>query len=286
MGSMAESFLGSAARAGLICIAAFTAGASFAQEAPLPEKYKTAGVVRVGIQNQYPPFNYIDPKTKDVIGLNVDLFAALAEKMGVRMEIVIASFPDLFPGLASDRFDLIGAGITDNATRRETLTFADYLKSGPVVMTSAAKADQFKSLDDLCGHSSAHVRFVALFGQVLKGLSDQTCVANGKPPIDVVTDDLPVQLGLAQDRYETAMVAQELFLYLRSTEPDSYVQIGEVVMPSLFGIAFRKEDTDLRNAIGAGIQALIDDGTYRKILDKYGLADMALDKVVYDAGPN
>ncbi len=82
------------------------------------------------------------------------------------------------------------------------------------------------------------------------------------------------------------MVAQELFLYLRSTEPDSYVQIGEVVMPSLFGIAFRKEDTDLRNAIGAGIQALIDDGTYRKILDKYGLADMALDKVVYDAGPN
>jgi len=116
------------------------------------------------------------------------------------------------------------------------------------------QGDQFKSLDDLCGNSSAHVRFVALFGQVLKGLSDQTCVANGKPPIEVVTDDLPVQLGLAQDRYERRWSRKNLFLYLRSTEPDSYVQIGEVVLPSLFGIAFRKEDTDLRNAIGAGIR--------------------------------
>lgn len=260
--------------------------ASMVSGASLPEKYQNSKVVRVGLQNHYAPFNYVDPKTKELTGLNVDLFAALEKKMGVKMEVVVATFPDLFPGLQSNRFDLIGAGITDNSKRRETLTFADYLKSGFVMMTSADKIDRVKSWDDLCGKSAAYVRFVALLGDFLKDINEKSCVSKGKAPITIVTDDLPVQLGLSQNRYEAAMIAQELYLYLQSTQPGSYAQVGDVVNASLFGIAFQKADTELRDAIGAGIQSLIDDGTYGKLLEKYGLKAMSLEKVSFDAGQN
>ncbi|MDQ0133827.1 polar amino acid transport system substrate-binding protein [Neorhizobium galegae] len=259
--------------------------ASMISAASLPEKYQSKAV-RVGLQNQYAPFNYIDPKTKELTGLSVDLFAALEKKMGVKMEVVIATFPDLFPGLQAGRFDLIGAGIADNAKRRETLTFADYLRSGYVMMTTSDKTSSVKSWDDLCGKSVAYIRFVALLGDVLKGINEKTCVAKAKTPITIVTDDLPVQLGLSQNRYEAAMIAQELYLYLQSTQAGSYAQIGDVVNASLFGIAFQKPDTELRDAIGAGIQSLIDDGTYGKLLDKYGLKAMSLEKVTFDAGQN
>jgi polar amino acid transport system substrate-binding protein len=260
--------------------------ASMAYATSLPERYQNSKVIRVGLQNQYAPFNYIDPKTKELTGLSVDLFAALEKKMGVKMEVVIATFPDLFPGLQANRFDLIGAGIADNSKRRETLTFADHLKAGFAMMTSADKASRVKSWDDLCGKTVAYVRFIALLGDLLNGINEKTCVSKDKPPITIVTDDLPVQLGLRQNRYEAAMIAQELYLYLEKTQPGSYIQIGDIVNASLFGIAFQKNDTELRDAIGAGIQSLIDDGTYGKLLDKYGLKAMSVDKVTFDAGQN
>ena len=256
-------------------------GFAVAQDQALPEQFVTSGVVRVGIQNQYAPLNYIDPTSKEFTGFNVDLFAALGEQMGVKMELVVASFPDLIPGLASSRFDLIGAGMTDNATRRETLTFVDYLTSGAVLMTTKDAAADLPTAASICGSTIAHARIVASFGQILERFNQNVCPADA--PIKVVTDDLPVQLGLAQGRYQAALVSQELYLYLNTSQPDKFAQIGDVIEPTFLGIAFTKGDDELRDALKQGMQTLIDNGRYGEILSKYGMTDMGVEHLTVDA---
>lgn len=257
-----------------VAISTLTTGVCLAQAA------SPSSVVKVGIQNQYAPLNYVDPDTKEFTGFNVDLFEALSTKMGIEMELVVASFPDLVPGLDTARFDLIGAGLTDTPSRRETLSFIDYLANGAVLITTKEQQAAFTNVADVCGHSVAHSRIVASYGQMLERFNQSTC--SSSVPAEVVTDDLPVQLGLAQGRYETALIAQELYLYLEKSQPGKYVQIGDVLEPTRLGIAFRKEDTQLRDAIKDGLQDLVDSGQYAEILEKYGMSAMAVDTMLVD----
>lgn len=256
---------------------------ALAQDVAPPAAIKEAGVLRSSVDAAFPPMNYKDANG-NFIGIGVDIVKAIGEKFGVRVEFIESSYAQLMPGLETGRFDFIGSAMGDFPNRRENLTFVDYVKTGPQVFALAGKKDELPTLDALCGKTVAHARFVTSYGMALETLSKENCVAAGKPAINVQLDDLPVQIALAQNRFDAGAIAAENVSYLMQMEPDVYHRIGEPLRVWYYGFAFKKVDIELRDAVAKAVQALIDDGTYAEILKKHGIPELAIESAKIDSG--
>jgi len=125
-------------------MAAFAAGCAMAlslqaSAQELPERIKTAGKVVVANQPNYPPIEYKDPATNELKGLDIDLGLALAKELGVEAEWADIGFEQMVSSLNTGRVDLIQSGMSDLPSRRETLDFVDYMRSGAQFYTSAER---------------------------------------------------------------------------------------------------------------------------------------------------
>lgn len=76
----------------------------------------------------------------------------------------------------------------------------------------------------------------------------------------------------------------EVVRHLQRTDPDLYVQIGKPLRDWLYGFGFLKANAEIRDYVAAGLQRIIDDGTYGRILAKYNAGDFGVAKATIDAG--
>ena len=88
---------------------------------------------------------YKDPKSNERIGFNVDLVERLAKEIGVSVEWEEMSFEQLMTSLTTGRIDMIGTAISDLPSRREKLTFVDYLVTGAQPFTTSEKKGAIKT---------------------------------------------------------------------------------------------------------------------------------------------
>lgn len=266
-------------------LTALLAQAAMAADTDLPERVKASGTLVVGIETTYPPMAYKDPKTNERIGVNVDLVTALGEELGLKIDWQEMSFEQLMTSLTTGRIDMIGTAISDLPSRREKLTFVDYLVTGAQPFTTTAKKDGIKSEADLCGKTVGAPRTTSYYPSVI-AWSDKNCVAAGKPAIAAngTAGATATRLDLKQGRLDAAVLGPEYVAYLMSDEPGVYALAGEPLVKSLFGMAFDKKETELRDAVAAGLKGLLDDGTYGTVLKKYGLDRQAVSEIKIDAG--
>ncbi|QRM32095.1 transporter substrate-binding domain-containing protein [Microvirga sp. VF16] len=256
-----------------------------AQSANLPEKVKAAGAITVGIESTYPPMAYKDPKTNERIGVNIDLVESIAKELGVKVKWEEMSFEQLMTSLTTGRIDMIGTAISDLPSRREKLTFVDYLVTGSQPFTVTSKKDSIKTEADLCGKTVGAPRTTNYF-PVLQAWSEKNCVAAGKPAASVngTAGATATRLDLKQGRLDAAVLGPEYVAYLMADEPNTYVLAGEPLTKTLFGFAFNKNDAALRDAVAAALTATIKSGAYKQALQKFGLERQAVTDVKIDAG--
>src|SRR5690625_2249300 len=94
-----------------------------------------SGVLRVGFEGTYRPFNYLDDND-EYTGFDVDIANELAGRLGVEAEFVATSWDSLIGGLKSDKFDIIIAQMTVTEERMESVDFTDpYVVTGSVLIT-------------------------------------------------------------------------------------------------------------------------------------------------------
>jgi len=259
-------------------------GAS-AQNIALPEKLKSAGTIVVGIESTYPPMAYKDPKTNERIGVNIDLVESIARELGVKVKWEEMSFEQLMTSLTTGRIDMIGTAISDLPSRREKLTFVDYLVTGAQPFTTVAKKDTIKSEADLCGKTIGAPRTTNYY-PIAQAWSEKNCVAAGKPAatINGTAGATATRLDLKQGRLDAAVLGPEFVAHLMADEPNTYALAGEPLTRTLFGFAFNKAEAGLRDAVAAALTAIMKSGAYGKTLQKFGLERQAMTDVKIDAG--
>ena len=174
---------------------------------PCPEKIKTAGSIVVGINSTYPPMAYKDPKSNERIGFNVDLVERLAKEIGVSVKWEEMSFEQLMTSLTTGRIDMIGTAISDLPSRREKLTFVDYLVTGAQPFTTSEKKGAIKTEADLCGKTVGAPRTTNYY-PVSIAWSERNCVGSGKPPaiINGTAGATATRLDLKQGRLDAAVL--------------------------------------------------------------------------------
>lgn len=271
-----------------LTLAAMTAailamGAAGAQE--LPQRIASAKVVKVALNSGYPPMEMRDPVTNEFIGFDIDLGAAMAAKLGVTIEYLDGAFEAMTPALQSGRVDMIMSGFYDTPKRREIFDFINYLRAGAQFYTLES-LPELQTLTDLCGKTIT-TSCGTSYPDTVKAWSDANCVAAGKAPIEVIVDtDLGQQLtNLKTGRAVAAVQGLEAVPTIVQTEPGMYRPLGEPFSAALMGIAFLKEDTQLRDAFHWALKEVIADGTYDALIAKWKLDLSTYKDTTINAGP-
>jgi polar amino acid transport system substrate-binding protein len=264
----------------MIAIAAVVAAAGTVQAAELPERIKTAGKVIVANTPNYPPLEYKDPKSGELMGLDIDLGTALAKQLGLTVEWADIGFEQMVPSLSTGRVDLIQSGMSDLPKRRETMTFLDYMQSGAQFYVSQGRGAEFNTLTDFCGKKVGMSRRTSFPDETAKW-SVANCEAAGLPAIEVVGTEgsADARAQLKQGRIDAAVQGAETLPYLLDLEKDTYKIVGVPFTIVHQGIGFAKTDEALLEAYKGAMSTIQASGEYKSILEKYSLQHTQLDGV-------
>jgi polar amino acid transport system substrate-binding protein len=248
------------------CLASTTLAAQ-----TLPDRISEDGVVRIALEIPYVPMEYPDPVTGELTGFDIDLAAAMAEVLGVKIEYEIGAFEALTTNLQSERVDLIMSGFYDRPARREYFDFVHYLLAGGQFFALETR-DDLQSPADLCGLTVTTIRATS-YPETIMQVSDEVCVSAGLDPITVMedTDASQLLINLKTGRADAAMQGLESIPTYMANDPGVFRPLGDPVGGALMGMAFNKDDTVLRDAFVYALTQVIEAGTYAELVSKYGL---------------
>ena len=105
-------------------------GANAAVAALVPASIKSKGTLTVASDASYAPDEFVGPDGHTVVGMDADLAKALAAVMGLKANVVNATFSTIIPGLASGRYDMGASSFTDTKAREKVVDFVDYANVG------------------------------------------------------------------------------------------------------------------------------------------------------------
>lgn len=252
--------------------------------AELPAEIRQSGTLHLTVNSTYAPMEYRDPATNELKGLDIDLANELAKRLKLKIVWSETPFAELIPALQTKRADFIISGISDRASRRESADFVDYLVTGPqffVLADSDAKA-----ATDLCGKTIGTTRSTSFPVEIDKW-SKSVCEAKGKPAAQYVPGEnsIDVRNQLKQGRIDAAVQGSETLPYAQAQEQGKYRVVGDPIAVGYQGIMFRKDDGALREIVTEQLKAMIADGSYKAILDHWGLGANAVREPMLNAAP-
>jgi polar amino acid transport system substrate-binding protein len=258
--------------------AAVTAGAANAapacEPAKLATKYpslagKTLLVEQDGVS---PPFTFRDPNNPDnIIGFDADYVHAAMDCIGAKFQFKLGDWSGLLPALVAGQADVMWSNLYYSAERAKTVNFVSYLKAASSGLVQKGNPKHLHSLDDFCG-----IRAAAGLGTVESvQLQDLTkkCTDAGKPAINIVTfQDASAGARLvANDRADVLLGDLTLAGQFVAQNPNQ-LEIGFRIASNLkLGIAVRKDNQELLNAIYEAVQVLQANGTQAKLQTKYNI---------------
>lgn len=261
------------------------AGSSAPLYSKLPEAVQKAGVVKVGSEVAYAPVEYKDGDK--ITGIDPDLAAALGKQLGVKFQIQDAGFDTLITSLSTKRIDLIMSAMTDNKERQgKGVDFVDYFSAGTSILVQKGNPKGIKTLDDLCGQTVALQK--ATVNEDTAKAQSEKCKAAGKGEITIQGYEhdgealLKLKAGAAVADLNDYPVAA--YNAQTSGGGKDFEVVGEQIDPGLYGIGVAKDNTQLRDAVKAGVDALIANGEYAKILEKYNVKLGAVTEATVNGG--
>jgi len=221
------------------------------------------------------PFASFGSDNKSVVGLNVDVAQALGQVMGIQVKIVNTPFGTFIPGLQAKRYDFSVSVMLDTRKREKVVDFVDYIKDGSGFLVRAADTHTSLGLADLCG-----VRAAAISGSVeQQDLATQStkCTSAGKKPvaISIFPENAQGILALTSSRVDVWVGDSDQNAWLKQQNNGTVTQSGVPFDAAIDGIAVLKGNP-IVPVLQKATQMLMDNGTYSKILTKYGVQDSAI----------
>jgi His/Glu/Gln/Arg/opine family amino acid ABC transporter permease subunit len=217
------------------------------------ERVRAAGQLRVGIDATYPPFGIAEGG--EFSGFDVDIARAVARELGVRAELINASFDGVFPALQNGTFDVVISAVTITPERQATMLFSEpYIAAGQQVV--ARRDSRLATLDDLAGTTvGVQINTTAQFAMEKRA---------GVTLAKYNTIDLAL-LDLQNGRVDAVASDGPVLRYMIQRAFPDLKTVGEEYTDEDFGIVLAPDSDDLRRAVNAALWRIQDRGEYAKI---------------------
>jgi His/Glu/Gln/Arg/opine family amino acid ABC transporter permease subunit len=218
-----------------------------------------SGVLRVGTEGTYSPFSYHDPSSGQLVGYDVDVARAVADKLGVGVEFVETPWDSIFAALEANRFDLVANQVTITPARQSKYDMSAPYSVGEGVIVTRADDNSITSLADLAGRTAAQsmtsnwaqvARAAGAKVEAVEGFTQAIKLLNQGRVDAVVNDSIAVYAYLAQTGDTSVKIS---------------AQTGE---KSEQGFAARKNSGSLGD-VNRALAELRADGTLAAISQRY-----------------
>ena len=217
-------------------------------------------VYKIGTNAEYPPFENVD-ESGNIIGFDVDLMTAIAEKAGFEFEWVNTRWDGIFVALQSGEFDAVISAATITEERAEIVNFSDpYFNAGQMIAVRADETE-ISGPADLAGKK---------VGVQLGTTGDIWLTENTEAEVVRYDENTLAFQALANGDVDAAMADGPTAIDVVKANPEMGLTVlDEVYTEESYGIAVNKEQSDLLALINEGLAAIQADGTYDEIYDTW-----------------
>jgi len=257
---------------GALCASGASAATIDAKaKALVPAAIAKKGTVTVAADATYAPNEFIGSDGHTVVGMDADLASAIFPLLGLKVHVVNATFDTIIPALTSGKFDIGMSSFTDTKAREKVVNFVDYFKAGTSFFAKSAGGPKVTNLASICGLK------VAVESGTTE-LTDATaqkakCTAAHKTADSVLS--FPTQaeanLALSSGRAQISMADSPVAAYQVKQSHGTFKLVGQSYGVAPYGIAVPKADGTLDKAILLALKDLQANGSYAKILAKWGV---------------
>ena len=239
----------------------------------------STATIKAGTYPSYPPLDMRDTATNELTGFDIELGESLAKRVGQPLTWVETNYAELIAATKTGRVDIFFNGMFDTPEREQQISFVDYLRSGSQFVGMAGGS--FKTAESLCGKRIGISRITSAPAELVNW-NAAVCAKKNLPaaiyvPAENSTD---ARMQMKQGRVDAVFMDSLTIPYIISQDK-TLAMIGEPVEYTRMGIGVAKGQEALGQKIGKALQAMIDDGSYAKLMDKWGLPKTsALQKVL------
>ncbi len=236
----------------------------------VPAAIKSKGSLVVAMDASYAPDEFVASDGSTIIGMDADLANAIGQVLGLKVTLENATFDTIIPALQSGKFDLGMSSFTDTKARQKVVNFVTYFVAGEGYYVNASSSYHPNGLKALCGHSVA----------VESGTTEQTdaqseakaCKTAKKGAVKVLSfsDQNAANLAVSSGRANVGFADSQVAQYIVAQSNGQFHSSGTAFETAPYGIAVPK-GTALDTSVQGALKALIADGTYTKILKKWGI---------------
>lgn len=231
---------------------------------------QSGGVLRIGTEGAYPPFNYLDTNSQ-LQGFDVEIGRALCAEMRVTCEFVAQEWKGIIPGLLARNYDAIIASMSITEERKAQVDFTDHYYRTPASFMARKNSGILDtSPEGLAGKrigtqkATTHATYLQ---EVYKaaGASVVLYETQDEANLELVNGRLDAVLSdkIALMEWLNSADGQQCCAFI-GTDVDDPAYYGEGI-----GIAVRQGDDVLRERFNEAIAAIVANGVYKKINDTY-----------------
>lgn len=241
--------------------------------AKLPAKVQQTKVIEVGMEASYKPNEYVDADGKTLIGMDVDLFNAIAAKMGVKANYNNTQFATILNGVLAKKYDVGMSSFTINQQRIKTVNMVSYMNAGSLWATAPGNPKKVGPKAP-CGKTVA-VQIGTTQEEELAGMQKGVCKAD---PIKVLPFEGQGEVNTAvmSGRADATTADSPITSYAVKQSNGKLEKLGEVYDGAPYGVVVQKQEAQFAEAVQQALTELKKDGQYDAILAKWGQADAAV----------
>ncbi|AGW13867.1 ABC transporter substrate-binding protein [Megalodesulfovibrio gigas] len=226
------------------------------------ESIKAAGVLKAGVKDSQVPFGYVDEKTSKIVGFEIDLMQALADKLGVKLDVKPVTSATRIPMLTQGDIDIIAATMTHKKEREDQIDFSiTYFQTGQKLLVK--KDGGVKTVADLAGKKVGSA----------KGSTSEQNVKKAQPECTVVSFETYPEafLALKQGKVQAVTTDESILLGLKNSDEKSgdYEIVGEYISPEPYGLGMVENDSDFRDFVNLTLMELWETGKFQTMYTKW-----------------
>lgn len=239
----------------------------------LPADILKRGYIVAGTNPNTPPTTFYKEDNKTLAGREIDIMNAVGERLGIAVQWRdTGGFDNIIPGLKTGRYDVALSNINATPARLKQIDFVGYYSASllGIISRKDAGVTPFKSLNDVCGKEVGAGSGTTQVTRLEE--ASKACEKAGKPPIRVaIFPDRPAGVqAVVSGRVPFFLGPYEGLLW-QTKVIKPLTMSGEItVSDAPVSVAFPKA-SPLEPAVQAALNSLIKDGSYRKILDNWGI---------------
>ena len=235
--------------------------------APTEAKYVTDGKLTIGTSAEYEPFEYMEDGAYK--GFDIDLAQAIADKLGLELQVENVDFDTIVPGVASNtKYDMGIAAITATPKREKQVDFTDsYYMDDQAIVTkkdnATVTADNYA--DEL---NKPESKIIVQSGSTAEAFAKENFPNATLVPLKNATECFT---ALAADQGVAVITNRSVAAQMVAGQFNNEQVIKQISTGEEYAIAVSKDNPVLKDELNKALQELQDDGTIDSLMGKYNI---------------